>query len=159
MNPAFKTLLALALVTLAAPAIADKPISEKDRAAIVELLRKHDSTLTANDLDGFFALTTEDYVELPTFAATEDREAARRSLADFLEKNRIEVRSEIGELAVAGNLASLRTTTRQVITPKAGPSALKVEGKNLMILKRQRDGSWRIKVNMWNNNGPLQPVT
>lgn len=160
MNTTIKLLAPIIALGLSfTVAASDKPVSAKDRAAITELLRKHDATLSAGNLDDFYSLMTDDYVELPGGAPPEiGKDAARKSLAEFLAKNQYTPKNEIKDLAVAGDWAYVRTQNDQRLAPKTGEPPMAAVGKALIILKRQGDGGWKIKTLMWNNDGPFKPI-
>lgn len=160
MKSTIKLLTLAALV--AAPLVwagGHDEVSAKDRAAIVELLRAHDQYLSASDLDHFFALMADDYVELPAGLPTlANRDAARKSLGDFLASYQLAIHSDIRALGAAGDWAWVRTETDQKRTKKDGGEVMKLHGKSLFILHRQPGGGWKISTSMWSNDGPPQPV-
>ena len=153
MNFTFRLLIPVAALLLPLCAVAgDGTPSAKDRAAIVELLKKLVAALAAGNADALYALGTDDYLELPGGGAPTNKEASREALAEFFAKNQFSTTCEIRDLEVFKNTAYLRADCHHHLDPKSGEGPLKGEGKSLMILKRQ-GGTWKIKTNMWNNNG------
>ena len=158
MNITFKLLMPVAAVSLPLCIVAsDGSASAKERAAIVELLRKHDAALAAGNVDALYALGTDDYLEMPAGSPPADKATARKALADFLNQYHFTATCEIRDLEVHGKTGYLRADCHQRMTAKSGQEPLKGEGKSLMILKRE-GSTWKIKTNMWNNNGEFVPA-
>ena len=54
-----------------------------------------------------------------------------------------------------GDLAYLTGTIRQTLTAKKpGAKPVPYDGKYVTVLKKQPDGSWKIVLDMWNENAP-----
>lgn len=151
-------LLALGFA-LATPAN-DKQVSEKDRVSIAELLRKHDATLESGDTQGLFALMTDDYVEMAAGTPPlEGKDAARKSLDEFLARNLMTTfKSDIRDIRVSGDWAYVRADNAQLVTQKSDGIARAINGKQMLLLHREKDGSWKIRTNMWNLSGPPKTV-
>jgi uncharacterized protein (TIGR02246 family) len=144
--------------TLAATA-GDKDVSAKDRASITELIRNHDAALAAADVQRYFTLMTDDYLEMPGGAPPlQGRDAARKPLDEFLAKNQFAIKSAIQDIKVSGDWAYVRNDNEQRVTPRNGESPLEIHGKQVLLLHREKDGGWKIQTNMWNSNGPPQPL-
>lgn len=163
MNPAIKRvgMVVMACATVALAHAGDKThgVSAKDRAQITALFAAHDASIAASDLDAFYKLTTNDYVEMIDGGPDRmGRDAARAGFAEFLTANSLSMKSEIRELEVIGNVAWVSTSTSQVRTPKDGSTRYEIHGKALMILHRTPEG-WKIKTNMWNFAGRPTPIT
>lgn len=144
--------LAFALTTYAG----DKQVSEQDRASIAELLRKHDATLESGDTQGLFALMTDDYVEMSAGTPPlEGKDVARKSLDDFLAKQLLtSFKSDIRDIRISGDWAYVRADNFRLITQKSDGIAREIHGKQMLVLHREKDGSWKIQTNMWNLDAP-----
>ena len=55
-------------------------------------------------------------------------------------------------IAVSGDWASEWATTLQVTQPPGGKPAIESHGKMLLVLHREKDGTWRIRAEMWNGS-------
>ena len=63
------------------------------------------------------------------------------------------------ETKVFGDRALDRGTYTIQLTPKAGGSPMMDEGKYLVLMQRQSDGSWKLTHDIDNTNLPLTPAT
>ena len=127
-----------------------------DAEAVEGQWRRVIATFEDGDVDAFMALTTEDVVLMPPGESTLSSRAAVRSLMeDFLSTFTIKLeRVSIDEIVVAGDWAFVRDTYVSNLTPRSGGETLRARGKNVWILWRQPDGSWKVARNMWNSSDP-----
>lgn len=148
--------LGFSLATMAG----DGQVSDQDRTSIAELLRKHDATLESGDTQGLFALMTDDYVEMGAGTPPlEGKDVARKSLDEFLAKNLMTAfKSDIRDIRISGDWAYVRADNAQLITQKSDGIAREIHGKQMLVLHREKDGSWKIQTNMWNLSGPPKAV-
>jgi uncharacterized protein (TIGR02246 family) len=116
------------------------PTSDSD--AIRTVIASWLSASKAGDLDTIASLMTDDVVFLtpgrPPFGKAEFL-AASKAMAGVA----IDGTSTIEELHIAGDTAYLRSTVRLTITPSGG-AALQKSGSTLTILRKERDGRWRL---------------
>lgn len=144
--------------TLAASAT-DKPVSEKDRASIAELMSKHDAALRAGDPRELLTLANDDYIELGAGLPAQGKEGTLKMLDDFFANNEAPTfKTAIRDIKVTGDWAVVRADSEQLIRKKSDGSALEIQGKQLLLLHREKDGNWKIQTNMWNLSGPPKPV-
>ena len=127
-----------------------------DAEAVERQWRRVIATFEDGDVDAFMALTTEDVVLMPPGESTlSSREAVRSLMEDFLGTFAIELeRVSIDETVVAGGWALVRDTYVSILTPRSGGETVRARGKNVWILRRQPDGSWKVARNMWNSSDP-----
>ena len=59
------------------------------------------------------------------------------------------------EVEVAGDWAFDRGAYTMKLTPKGDGEPMEDNGKYIVILEKQADGSWRIAREVWNSNNPL----
>ena len=62
------------------------------------------------------------------------------------------------ETKVFGDRGLDRGTYTIELTPKAGGSAVKDEGKYIILVERQPDGSWKVTHDIDNTNIPAEPA-
>ena len=127
-----------------------------DADAVEQQWRRVLDTFEEGDVDAFMALTTQDVVLMPPGERTlPSREAARSLMADFFGTYAIEIESvSLDEIVVAGDWAFVRDTYVSNLTPRSGGETMRARGKNVWILRRQADGSWKVARNMWNSSDP-----
>ena len=124
---------------------------EADRGAIEQLLRDYDAAITADDGDALTSFFTPGGVEMPQGEPTlEGVEAIRARETEFLTANDDEITSTIENVEVSGDLAVVRTSYRETWTPRDGSEPRSIEGKSILVLDRQVDGSWKISSVIWN---------
>ncbi len=127
-----------------------------DADAVERQWRRVIATFEEGDVDAFMALTTQDVVLMPPGEKTlSSGEAVRSLMADFFGTYAIELQSiSLEEIVVAGDWAFVRDTYVSNLTPRSGGETVRARGKNVWILQRQADGSWKVARNMWNSSDP-----
>ena len=129
---------------------------DADLEAIEAQWRRVIATFVDGDVDAFMALTAEGVVLMPPGEpSVTAREAVRSLIEGFFGAYAIEMDTLIlDEVVVAGDWAFVRDTYVSKLTPRSGGETTRSGGKNLWILQRQQDGSWKVARNMWNSNDP-----
>ena len=124
--------------------------TEADADAIRALLAEYDALANAGDAAALAELYAEDVVHMPPDAASHiGREALLAAMEETFGANTLQLTSVADEIEVAGDLAFMRITWDESMTPKAGGDTEQMHGNWLVILKRQADGSWKIWRDMW----------
>ncbi|UCC84570.1 MAG: DUF4440 domain-containing protein [Gemmatimonadota bacterium] len=146
--------LAVSLVTTACqpPAQEAAGLSEEDVAAIRNIIEQEWVQVSlAGDAAAAAAMHTEDAVRLPPNAplikGLADIEA---SLAAF---NLTDFTQTLEEVGGRGDLAYARATYEFTETVEGVP--ITDQGKGIVIMQRQPDGSWLCKATIWNSDLPL----
>ena len=151
------TLLCSALAISACGPAADEaapdpaPSTEADVAAIERVVEEVSAAESAGDTARWGAVLTEDFVNMrPDQEYTIGREANMTSVQGTFDEWMLDVTVTMDEVEVAGDLAfaaasySERVTSRAVVEPGEEPMAFDMYGKQIDILRRQPDGSWKI---------------
>jgi len=132
---------------------------EADIAAIEELIDLYALAMTTRDLDLWMSLYTDDTVKMapdaPAVFGKEDLRASMQPLFDnftFEEMAIFDV-----EIQVAGDYAFSRCNFTATMIPKAGGEPLYMDAKDMSIMQRQADGSWKLYWDCWNSNVPPTP--
>lgn len=131
----------------------DTPTSSEDLAAIAEFNRQYLAAINAGDIDALLELTSDAQIMIapnrePIAGKADTAAAFRRMFEEF----DIEESWSPGETALGGDWAYQRGRFRVVATPKAGGDARTTTGHYLRILARQPDGTWRMTIDMFNND-------
>lgn len=58
--------------------------------------------------------------------------------------------NDFHDIQVRGDWACEWGTTYQVVQPPEGKPPIEIHGKILLVLRREKDGAWRIREEMWN---------
>jgi len=106
-----------------------------------------------SDIDGLLALWTDDGISMPPGSSPYIGKERIRTRLQFLNNATVEnVSANIEEIEVSGNWAFVRQTFKGTWIPKDGSESKNESSKEIMILNKQTDGSWKIARYMWNNN-------
>ena len=128
-------------------------IQENDIVAIHGLFERYDSTVNAGQAEEWMSLFSDDIIWMnPDQPALVGKDAVRGSVGPLFADLNNEHVITVDEVSVAGNWAFVRTTYTWRFTPKAGGETSEELGKEVFILRRQTDSSWRITRAIWNKN-------
>jgi uncharacterized protein (TIGR02246 family) len=129
---------------------------EADIAAIEEHMDLYALGMTTGDLDLWMSLYTEDTVKFaPDAPAVFGKEALRASMEPLFEAFTFEEMDIFDvEIQLAGDYAFARCNFTATMIPKAGGEPAYIDGKDVSIMQRQADGSWKLYWDCWNSNVP-----
>ena len=130
-----------------------------DIAAIEEFMDLYALAMKTGDLDLWMSLYTEDTVKMaPDAPAAFGKEQLRAMMKPLFDNFTFEEMDIFDmEIEVAGNWAFSRCNFTAKMTPKAGGEPLHMDAKDMSIMKRQADGSWKLYWDCWNSNVPPAP--
>lgn len=125
-------------------------LSAQDRSALEDLNRKWEQAATAGDANALSALYTSDATLLPDNAPAAKGDGVKSFWTGFTKQ--VSGRAELKTTSMdgRGDLAYVTGTFR--LTPKGATKAM--EGKWVTVNKKQSDGSWKMLVDIWNQNAP-----
>ena len=125
-----------------------------DEEAIAGLLEEYFAALNAGDADGYLACFTDDAVWMPPDEpAIVGKEAWLEENPDPFTTFDLDLTLTLDEVVVPGDWAFARGTVTGTFTAAEG-EPVQVSGKNLWILQRQSDGSWKVWRSIRNSNNP-----
>ena len=140
--------------------VAEEPVVdvEADVATIKAFFAPYSPAINSGDLDGWISLFTDDAIFMPPDSVIlKGKEAGREFARPFYEQLDMEISISIDEIKVFGNWAFARWSYKFQYTPKSGGETTQQNGKEIWILKRQTDSSWKCTHCIWNYNDPLPP--
>ena len=149
-------ILTIALAMLFFAISCQKQNTEADIASIEDVMNQYTQAMMNDDLDLWMSFYTDDTIKmLPDQPATFGKEALRASMKPLFDNFTFEefTLSDV-EIQVAGSWAFCRCNFTVTMTPKAGGEPINMDAKDLSILERQVDGSWKIARDCWNSNTP-----
>jgi len=124
-----------------------------DEAAIDKVRLAFNTSYNAGDVKALAQLLDRDAVWMPPTGEGAitgmDKIVAR--YATFFEKTRSIFELKAGMIQVSGHWAFLSGLWARTDTPKAGGVMTRHAGHYLLVLKKQRDGSWKIFRDIWND--------
>jgi uncharacterized protein (TIGR02246 family) len=128
---------------------------DADKRAIKALLNNNASAISAEDLDGWLALFTDDAIFMnPNAEVLKGVEASRMYATPVFEQFDHEIAITIDEVEVSRDRAFARWSFTWEFTPKTGGDTKQEKGKELWIFKRQADSSWKCSHIIWNKDTP-----
>ncbi len=109
--------------------------------------------MAAGDAAGVAAHYTPDALLMPPFQPPiVGREAIAAHYRGIFERFAVRVETRVEEAKVVGDLAYIRGAFTDLLTPRSGGKAASNQGKYLVILERQGDGSWRFARDIFNHD-------
>jgi uncharacterized protein (TIGR02246 family) len=117
-----------------------------------------DAAYNVGDIDRLLSLYTDDAVMIPpnepiVIGKEEIRSDFQQSFDQFNE----EIDTAVVDVKIGGDLAFVRGTWTNIITPKAGGEALNFNGNFVAINQKQPDASWKIICEIWSSEQLIFP--
>ena len=158
----------LALVSLSvafamcAPAPEEEPEAEAtveaDLEAISNLREEYVAAYDAGNLERLMINFTGDAMLMPpNEPEAAGYEVIESWFQDAFEEFTVELTVSSEEVGVAGEWAFDRGIYTAMFTPRAGGEPTEDNGKYIVILEKQPDGSWKIALDIWNSDNPVAP--
>jgi uncharacterized protein (TIGR02246 family) len=133
--------------------------SSDDPAVVNNVRNEFMSAFNAGDAAKVASLYSTDAVVMPTHQPViTGRDAIQNYNKTFFDTFTATINITPVETKVFGDRGLDRGTYTIQLTPKAGGSPMMDEGKYLVLLQRQADGSWKLTHDIDNTSMPLQPV-
>ena len=133
-----------------------QPLTEADKEQITALRDSYQEAYNAKDLDALLALYTDDAYELPANAEmVQGMEAIQKSYEGNFEQLKSEefAVAAVETSGVDGLAYEVGTFTQKVILPGSS-EPVSVNGKYVVVVKKQADGSWKLAVGISNLDQP-----
>lgn len=128
---------------------------EEDRDSIRQVLANNASVINRGDLEGWISQFTEDAVfMMPNSEPLYGRGAGRELARAWYENLDMEFEHSVDEIEVHGDWAFARWNYVGNYTPKAGGEPILDKAKEIWILRRQADGSWKCSHIIYNSSLP-----
>jgi len=128
-----------------------------DIARINEFWKTYAAVVNAGDIETWISLWIDDGIQMPPAAprriGKEQIRAEMQTLFDLFDE---QMTLHLEEVWVEGDMAYSHGTYDFVMTPKSGDDPIQGSGNFLTVLHRQIDGSWKIAIDCFNYNEPLQ---
>ena len=131
-------------------------IQVSDVVLIKELWHEYEASVSANDKERWIALWTEDGIQMsPDAARRTGKEMIRSEMEPFFDIYDTQMSIYPDAVQVLGDQAYSHGLYEFMMTPKEGGDKIEGNGKFLTILQKQIDGSWRIAIDCFNYDVPL----
>ena len=151
-NQAYFVRLAIFVVALlcALPAGGDAFASD-ETAAVDAVRRDFNAAFNANDAAAIGRLFDAEGMLLPPgMAAVAGAEKITARYVGHFAKTRSRFELKPGDIRICEGWAFLDAEFARTDAPKAGGTPASVEGRYLMVFRKQADGSWKIFRDIWN---------
>lgn len=130
-----------------------------DVEAIRAWFERYNAAINAGDLAAWTSFVADDAVilppdEPPIIGMTD----IRPRYAAVFQAYSFQFTGRAAEITVAGQLAVVRASIEETLTPTSGGQPVELRGAWLMVLRKQPDGSWKLWRNMWSVFPPAAPV-
>ena len=136
--------IAILVALSAALGACDTKPSRSDEAAIRQFLANLEKRINNNDIGFVDAFAKDAVIMAPGTPDVVGYDAIRAMYAGLLQQDSLTVQFMPQEIVVAGDLAYERGTyTLRIVDRKSGKVVQDVRNKDVHILKRQPDGSWK----------------
>ena len=130
---------------------------EADVVAINELYNQSTIACSTGDAELYLSNFTEDVVVMPPgFPAANGKEELRTIINGLFGMFNLELPYTLDNVMVRGDWAYVRSSYLYSMTPKEGGETVTIAGKELDVLERQVDGSWKISLQCYNFDAPLK---
>ena len=121
-----------------------------DVEAVTEALDQYIGAVNAGDMERALAYIADDAINMPPDGPPIVGIAAIRSNAeDFFPSYTMQSHTTPDEVVVSGDLALVRASYTDVVTPRDGAEATEASGVWLIVFRKQSDGSWKMWRDMW----------
>jgi len=131
-----------------------------DPKPINDLRDRYLMAFNAGDAAGVAALYTDDGITLPEFhPPVQGKAAIQQYLQDMFSQATERLTLTSPDVKINGNVAYETGSYSGTILPKAaGAKPMTDNGKYLVVLLKQMDGSWKLYSDIANTNAPMQPA-
>ena len=124
-------------------------------AALSSLLDELETTYNTNDASALATLYAEDAVFMPGNQPTvSGRQQIGTWFGGVFDQFTAKLTISSEEHQVAGDLGFDRGTYSVSLTPKAGGDSMEQNGRYLVVLQRQPDGTWKVARDIDNSSSP-----
>lgn len=128
-----------------------------DVAQVYELWNEYAAAANSGDLERWISLWIDDGIQMPPDVPRRVGIAEiRREMQPLFNLFDIKMSINPEEVRVLGDRAYSHGTFEIAMTPKEERKAAEGTGKFLTILEKQADGSWKIAIDCFNYNMPLE---
>jgi ketosteroid isomerase-like protein len=153
-------LIAAAILTMSCSPSAERVAAQNDRGSVDKMRADYQAAFKSGLADRVTSQYTSDgvllYPNQPVITGTTAiREYYQKLFADFTPTN-FEILS--AEVVFGGDWAIDRGTYKLSLTAKAGGAVMNDEGKYLVMVLKQPDGSYKVARDIDNSSVPLSPA-
>ena len=121
-----------------------------DVEAITTAFEQAVAAANARDVEGVLSVYADDAMSMsPNEPPTNGKAAIRASFQPTFAENTIQITARPDEVVVAGDLAVMRTSYEETVTPRGEGEPVELRGDWLIVWRKQSDGSWKFWRDMY----------
>ena len=136
--------------------VAEAAQRTKDVEAVKAIPAKFAVAFSAADTSGLAAMYANDAIRMPpNESPVVGNEAIAASFQATFDQFTPGIKLSPEEVNVDGGLGFIRGTYEITLTPRAEGETMQDNGKYVVIVQKQSDGSWKTYRAIWNSNNPL----
>jgi uncharacterized protein (TIGR02246 family) len=128
-----------------------------DVEAITTWLGQVTAAVSAGNPEGVLALYADDAVFSPPDAPSITLEELGSMYGVMFGESTFQFTAQVLDVVVSGDLAVLRASYEETVTPKGEGEPEDRDGTWLVVLRKQTDGSWKLWRDMWSVIAPPAP--
>ena len=131
---------------------------EADIQAIKDVVAEWSAAFNAADVDKIFSYYADEVVRIPpNEPALTEKEAIRSKVQQAFDEYTAEGKDIVENVEVSGDLAVAHTTYKYVVTSKTGQDSVETKGNEILVLKKQANGTWKFTYLIWSDEGLIRP--
>jgi len=128
-----------------------------DVEAIEAWLGQCDAAINSGEYESFLSLLAADALLMPPDSPPLSIDDLRSIYEAMFRENTLHMTSRVDEVVVSGDIAVVRASYEETVTPRGGGEPTSMSGPWLITLRKQSDGSWKGWHNMWTVVPPAPP--
>jgi len=140
------------------PAAREATTTGPEVEAITTWLAQVTAAVNAQSTESTLALYSNDAVFSPPDAPPINMDELRSWYRRLFAENTFQFYTEPLDVVVSGDLAVLRASYEETVTPKGAGESVNNKGSWLIVLRKQTDGSWKLWRDMWSVETPPAPA-
>jgi uncharacterized protein (TIGR02246 family) len=126
---------------------------DAERAAVAQATAALLHAVNHSDLPAVIALWCDDGVLMPPHhPSVHGRPAIQQYFEHLFRHSRFQFAFTSSQIEIAGDIALERVEYAASAWPADGGPEVRDVGKGLHVYRRQRDGSWRLAMDIWNSD-------
>ena len=131
---------------------------EADIQAIKDKIAEINAAFNSADLDRYLSIYTDDAVMFPPAdPPSVGKKQIRSTIQQWFKDYSFQTKCKVLDVDVSGTMAIARITFVTTATTKSRREPVEENGNWLWILKKQPEGTWKAKYDMWSNETLIYP--
>ena len=131
---------------------------ESDIQAIKDVVAGWSAAFNAADVDKILSYYTDEVVRIPpNEPALVGKEAIRSKYQQAFDEYTAEGKDVVENVEVSVDLAVANTTYKYVVTSKSKQDSVETKGNEILVLKKQANGTWKFTYLIWSDEGLTKP--